>query len=157
MPGETMQLEERPDVPAAAIKAAASAWGMKAITFAAFIYAVVQGIVIIVGGEPRFAADGYEAARAIPGSPESVGTMLLMCGVAIGGGIVLRKDWFMEVGMYLAGAWSFGFAVTFLISANKHPYANTTAILSYLFISFMLVLPAVISHSSHPKRVHKHG
>ena len=152
-----MQLDEKPEVPTAAIRAAASAWGMKFQVAVAGFYGLAQGICIIFSGDGRFSAPGYTIARELPGSPLSIGLSVLLTGIVTLVGLRLRKDLVVELGMLATAVWSLVFGTTFLLSSLRDPNANTTAFLTYLFVAVLVIVPAAVSHSSHPNRRHQHG
>lgn len=94
-------------------------------------YAILQGILIIVGGPDRFAALGYSAAMQLPGAPESWGVAILLAGVTAFWGVKTRTYRLGGLGMLLAALWSLMFAIAFCISATRYPEANLTAIAAY--------------------------
>lgn len=94
-------------------------------------YAIVQGILIIIGDDERFSQRGYTTAMLIPQAPESWGWFLGMCGVISFISLKNRLYRLGAIGMFMAGVWSFAFCGAFLVSAVQYPDANLTAIATY--------------------------
>lgn len=102
---------------------------MAAYVFAC--YAILQGALIIVGGEKRFTALGYDAAMQVPGAPEIWGFSIGLAGILAFIGVKNRMYLLGGLGMLIAAIWSLMFSMAFLISAVQHPEANLTAIAAY--------------------------
>ena len=90
-------------------------------------YAMVQGILIIIGGASRFSAEAYYVAMLLPSAPASWGWALLVFGIAAFVGVKNRMYKIASLGMFAAGSWSMGFAIAFLVSSIQDPSANLTA------------------------------
>jgi hypothetical protein len=102
---------------------------MSAYVFAC--YAILQGTVIVVGGEPRFSALGYDVAMNVPYSPEIWGVTIAISGSMGFVGVKTRTYLLGGLGMAFGAVWSVMFASAFLISAIQHPESNLTAIVAY--------------------------
>ena len=94
-------------------------------------YAILQGTVIIFGGEPRFSALGYDVAMNVPFSPEIWGVMIAVSGVMGFVGVKTRSYKLGGFGMLFGAIWSVLFASAFLISAIQQPESNLTDIVAY--------------------------
>jgi len=94
-------------------------------------YAILQGTVILVGGEPRFSALGYDVAMNVPFSPEIWGVTIAISGIMGFVGVKTRSYRLGGLGMLFGAIWSVLFASAFLISAFQQPESNLTAIVAY--------------------------
>lgn len=109
------------------------------------VYAMIQGFLIVIGGAERFSASGYNVSMLVPGAPATWGWVILLCGVLAFIGIRNRMYRLASLGMFSAGSWSMGFAITFLISSVQYPDANLTAFAVYTkdAVLFLLLFSAL--------------
>lgn len=116
---------------------------MRLSTYIMAVYAMIQGILVIIGGPDRFSALGYRTAMIVPGAPASWGWVLLAFGIISFVGIKNRMYRVGYLGMFGAGTWSFCFGGAFLISAVQYPEANLTAVATYGKDGVIFVLMAM--------------
>ena len=118
---------------------------MRMSTYIFACYAMIQGILIIIGGASRFSESGYYAAMLIPGAPASWGWVLFVCGVTAFSGVRNRMYKLASFGMFGAGSWSMGFAISSLISSIEYPNTNLTAFAVYTkdAVLFLLLFSAL--------------
>lgn len=115
---------------------------MRISAYVLSVYAMVQGIMIIIGGEQRFSAVAYSTALLVPGAPQSWGWFLAFAGTLSFAGIKNRSYRLGMTAMTLAGVWSMFFAIAFLVSALEHEQANVTAVAVYTKDAILFLLTA---------------
>lgn len=106
-------------------------WVVQALTRLMATYSVAQGILILIGGRPRWAGPGYVTALMLPGAPASWGITLLLVGALtiIGTFRVLMTT--VTVGCYSTAVWCFFFGMAGFKTAVDNPQAGTTGIPTY--------------------------
>lgn len=104
---------------------------MRMSSYILSMYAMVQGLLIVLGGDHRFSQQGYRYAMMVIGAPSSWGWVLGIFGLL--SFISLRNRMYTSamVGMTGCALWSFSFGGSFLIAALQNNNANLTAIAAY--------------------------
>lgn len=116
-------------------------------------FAVVEGVVIIIGGRGRWSDLGHQVALAVPGAPATWGVALLVAGAIAFVGSVMDRMHTVALGLFLGGIWSFFFSVAFGASAVLYDQATTTAAWTYGALAIIYFLISVAYHQS--RRPHR--
>lgn len=111
-------------------------------------FAVIEGLVIIVGGRARWSDLGHQVALAVPGAPATWGVFLLIAGLVAFAGSLLDKMHVAAIGMFLGGVWSIFFALAFAWAATIYDGATNTAAWTYGALGVMYMLIAMAYHQS---------
>lgn len=104
---------------------------MRRVSFIFAGYGILQGMLILIGGDDRFSQIGYIFALSVPGAPSTWGWVILTFGIMSFIGVKNRMYTWSMVGMTGSGLWSLSFGTAFLLSAANYPNANLTAIATY--------------------------
>jgi hypothetical protein len=130
-----------------------SQWMVQAITRLVATYAIVQGLLIIIGGRHRWSAPSFSTAMTVPGAPASWGVALLVFGVlTLGGTFILTSlgTKLVAVGTSGTSAWCVFFAGSLAVAAWHNPQASTMGVLTYVLFAVMAASLAVAYlHSEH--------
>lgn len=112
-------------------------------------YALVQGMLIILGGEDRFSSPGYRVALGVPGAPTIWGVVIMLSGAVLIAGKAMHRNRVASVGAAFCSVWSFLFAVAFYRSAVLSESANLTAIATYAKdgLIFMVISIGLLIHN----------
>lgn len=122
-------------------------WMLQAITRLIGTYAIVQGIVILIGGRERWYSKSFAVALTVPGAPATWGVVLMACGfLALLGTFVrirLAGPKVVLVGTMGIAAWCLFFAGSLALTALHDPHASTTGISTYLLFAILSAILAV--------------
>jgi uncharacterized membrane protein len=124
----------RPQNTERVVDALIAQWVVRTATRIAGTYAILAGLVILLGGPQRFAGLSYRVALETPGAPSSWGTAILASGVAIVVGSIFAKPRLIGAGALLGSIWALLFASAFGVAAFRFDEANTMQPLSYLLL-----------------------
>lgn len=106
-------------------------------TWALSLWAVYYGLVTILGGAARWSSPAYETALQVPGAPESWGIVLLLAGITSIIGWLAKNRILLIAGNGLAFFWTFGFAISLLITLAQSPTVGFGGFGTYLMLSIM--------------------
>lgn len=123
-------------------------WAIQALARWTLTVAIILGLLIVIGGEPRFSAPSYAAALRYPYAPESWGVALSIAGVfGLVSSLVGRLRW-TAIGLLLVAVWCLFFGLSFADTAASNPNAGTTGVPIYGFALVVSVLLAVVHWKS---------
>lgn len=122
-------------------------WMLQSITRLIGTYALLQSVVIIVGGRERWFSKSFAVALTVPGAPATWGVVLALCGALTLLGTFVRVR-VAGPRVVLAGAlgiaaWCLFFAVSLGLTAMQDHHASTTGILTYLQFAVLSAIIAV--------------
>ena len=142
-------MSDRPEFHEKTLRVIAFIAESRAISQVVAGYALVQGLLILLGGTERFSAPGYRAALQVPGAPAVWGVVILLAGMILIAGKAMRRNRVASVGAGIASVWSFLFGVAFFRSAMAFPDANLTAIATYAKdgLIFMIISVGLLIHN----------
>ena len=100
------------------------------------VYALVQGVGIIIGGPGRWSSPSYALLKSVPGGPDAWGWLAVGIGVLILYGSRRRKWAVKSLGMFFLTIWHLAFAVGAAIAALAYPGAGTTAWPIYALVAY---------------------
>jgi hypothetical protein len=122
-------------------------WMLQAITRLIGTYAILQGIVIIIGGRERWSGKSFAVALTVPGAPATWGVVLMLCGLLTLLGTFVRVRLagprVALVGTMGIAAWCLFFAASLLLTALADHRASTTGIGTYLLFAILAAILAV--------------
>ncbi|MFE2994988.1 hypothetical protein ACFXG4_08255 [Nocardia sp. NPDC059246] len=104
---------------------------------ALLVFAVVYGVITIVGGESRWSAPAYEVALQVPGAPESWGAVLLGAAVMGSLGFATRTLVLVMVGFAGCAAWSTCFALSIGVVAARNPGVGWGGVCTWVFLALL--------------------
>lgn len=117
------------------------------VTMLAATWAVLYGIVTVIGGEPIWRIPAYDTALLVPYSPESWAFVLIAIGLSIFVAMHIGNRKLMFTGLFLGGAWNLFFAMSFFIEWWDTHRGNGPSdgiglgpTVTYLFISGVFLL-----------------
>jgi len=112
------------------------------------IFAVLQGLSIILGGKVRWSAEAFATALLLPGAPPSWGWLLSIFGLIAIAGTFARRGNMVAFGLFGCAAWSLFFAASFVVTAIQNERSALTGIWAYLLLSIISVLVGVTYRES---------
>lgn len=107
------------------------------------LYAIVQGVGIVVGGARRWSGRSYDLALYLPGAPPSLGATLAVAGVIALVGSLAGRRTPVVVGMWVAGVWSIFLAASFGVASWRDALASTTGLWMYMVMGVTQLTMAV--------------
>lgn len=118
-------------------------WTIQALGRLALTFAMVVGVLIIIGGDERFGGRSYANALTYPGAPESWGWAVLIIG-ALGMLFSLvgrpHQVWYC---LFLLSVWSGFFAFSFATTAFLDPKSSTTGAAVYTYVALSTLILGV--------------
>lgn len=106
----------------------------------AFLSAALGG-AIVGGGDGRFIASSFAAARSVAG-PTLWGVLLLLAGLMLCFGVALDRIKLRRVSLALIAAWALFFAGTIGFSAANDAHAPWTGVFAYSWIGVSAIILA---------------
>lgn len=97
-------------------------------------WALVLGILTIIGHDLRWSSPVYDVARLLPGAPESWGIGLVVGGILLLGGCVLRHAVWLTLGNLVCFTWTgmFGASVA-SVALSTETVSFGAAVTSWTF------------------------
>lgn len=115
------------------------------------VYAVWQGVGIMLGGPERWNSPGFATLRLAPNPTIFWGTWLVSFGLLVGLGSLLRFFWLKAVGLIGIATWSILFAFGGLVAAATVPTASNTGGKTYVLIAAVAVILTFIDERRHAR------
>lgn len=125
-----------------------SQWVVQTLARLALTFAVIVGILILVGGEQRFGGRSYAIALTYPGAPASWGYIALFSGVAGMLASLLGYIRWVWWSLMLLAIWSLFFAISFAQTAYLDPHSSTTGIAVYAYVAVSSLIVGVAHRDS---------
>lgn len=117
-------------------------WVIQALARLLATYALVQGVVIVMGGAQRWRGSALAIAMQVPGAPATWGIALGICGALALLGTFRARMLLTSAALSLIGAWCMFFAISQLIVVVRDPHAGSTGVGTYTVLA---IIAAVLS------------
>lgn len=109
----------------------------RGVGLAMLLFAVVYGLVTIVGGDERWSSPAYASAMQVPGAPESWGAVLLGGGLLGLLGFAVRALPVVLVGFSVCAVWSACFALSIGLAAWTNPGVGWGGVVTWFFLGLI--------------------
>lgn len=115
-------------------------WLSTTITYGLGLGGLLQAILILIGGDPRWSGPSYVTLREIPGAPPSVAAGFALCGLLICGGMLHGRFWVKAVGLFLLAGGYVTFLTAGWVAWAMLPTAGSTGPATYLQLALIVTL-----------------
>lgn len=123
-------------------------WAILQATRILHVFAILQGLNILLSDPARWSSDSFIHALAVPGAPPTWGYVLLFGGVLATYGGIFSRLWALEAGSYICSAWSFFFGLVFMTAALNDAEASSLGALTYATFGIMFAGIAIVFKQS---------
>lgn len=127
---------------------AVAQWAVQALARWNLTVAVMLGLLILIGGDPRFSSASYATALRYPYAPESWGVVVGVLGLIGIAASLCGQLKATAVTLYGLAAWCLFFAHSFFETAHENSDAGTTGIPIYLGVAVTSCVLGVVHWKS---------
>lgn len=118
-------------------------WIVQTLARLTAVYAILQGLFIIIGGGDRWQSPAFATAMAVPGAPESWGAVICLAGSLALAGTFHPRPLMTSTGLGIIAVWSFFFTVSLLAVLIHNPTGATTGVFVYSYGAITATVLAV--------------
>jgi hypothetical protein len=101
------------------------------------LFAILQGVFIVLTEPSRWASPGFTYALAVPGAPPTWGWVILLAGLVSAYGGILHKLIYIVIGFYASAVWSFFFAGVFGKAFMDIPSSSGLGLIIFAILGVM--------------------